>query len=65
MIYEYCHLGSLKDIIKCTEEKFDEPEIASLSYNILSGLDFCHRKKRVILIILQLILFLLFFNLFL
>lgn len=47
LVYEYCQLGSVADILTITSKPFNEPEIASICFNILLALDYLHKKKRI------------------
>ena len=43
IIMEYCHHGNLSEIIQTTGLTFSESEIACIVYQILQGLNYCHK----------------------
>lgn len=44
---EYCHLGSVLDIVKVTKRTLSEYELASIIQAVLKGLDYLHSKKMI------------------
>lgn len=47
IVLEYCHAGSIIDLINITQRKLNEQEIASILESVLEGLAYLHANKMI------------------
>ena len=47
LIIEYCHAGSVSDMLEIIDDRLDELQIASICEATLKGLDYLHSSKRI------------------
>lgn len=47
IVLEYCHAGSIIDLINITQRKLNEHEIASILESVIEGLAYLHANKKI------------------
>lgn len=44
---EFCLGGSVVDLMRITQRSLSEPEIATILYQVLLGIDYLHQNKKI------------------